>query len=541
MMRGHQRALLGGVSSFSLSVAGALAPRRVSCLSPRRTRCCAQLFSAAAQQQQQRRRSTSSSPLANPPQQQQPTQQPLASQANGGSHGRTLYALDETAPLAFRVHKTHSPVLKLWETPDEQQQQQASSAASRSELSRVKTLLQDSTERAAEFLWDLFLPKDATTSVSRDYFPYAKWYFVGSIASAASGVLSMQSLLYAIGLGAGSIPTAAAVNWVLKDGLGQFGGVMFASLVNNRYDADPKRWRTASAVALDAAVLMEILTPLVPAYFLPMASLANVAKNISWLSASATRAGFHNSFAVRENLADVTAKAGSQSIASSILGTGLGIGLSQLTGASTTNVLCAFGALSAVHIFSIYRSTSCVSLRTLNCQRLHLVASGFVDSAGERVPSLDTVSEQEKFMPLLISGYKSLYRESFVNGEASLSQLCGSSPPELLRLKAFYAQDRYLLNLVRLPAGGARVDLALAEDATSSDALGAHLHAVLVQKALEARPPVPDASPWSVVERAYHESRALRGAFVQQLEASEWHTENLLVEEQNSRYKWIEK
>jgi len=31
----------------------------------------------------------------------------------------------------------------------------------------------------------------------------------------------MQSLLYAVGLGAGSIPMAAALNWVLKDGLGQ--------------------------------------------------------------------------------------------------------------------------------------------------------------------------------------------------------------------------------------------------------------------------------------------------------------------------------
>ena len=41
---------------------------------------------------------------------------------------------------------------------------------------------------------------------------------------------------------------------------------------------------------------------------------------MSWLSASATRAGFHYSFAQKENLADITAKAGSQSIASSIVG-----------------------------------------------------------------------------------------------------------------------------------------------------------------------------------------------------------------------------
>jgi hypothetical protein len=31
-----------------------------------------------------------------------------------------------------------------------------------------------------------------------------------------NGVLCTQALLYAVGLGKGAIPTAAAVNWVLK-------------------------------------------------------------------------------------------------------------------------------------------------------------------------------------------------------------------------------------------------------------------------------------------------------------------------------------
>ncbi|EEY58145.1 uncharacterized protein PITG_00760 [Phytophthora infestans T30-4] len=105
----------------------------------------------------------------------------------------------------------------------------------------------------------------------------------------------MQSLLYDAGLVAGAIPTAAAVNRVLRDGLGQ--------------------WRITSSVALDVAVLGEILTPLAPGSFLVIASLTNVAKNVAWLSASATRAGFHNSFVIRENLADVTAKTGPQGIA----------------------------------------------------------------------------------------------------------------------------------------------------------------------------------------------------------------------------------
>jgi hypothetical protein len=32
---------------------------------------------------------------------------------------------------------------------------------------------------------------------------------------------SFQAMLFAIGLGAGALPMAAAINWIVKDGLGQ--------------------------------------------------------------------------------------------------------------------------------------------------------------------------------------------------------------------------------------------------------------------------------------------------------------------------------
>jgi len=84
----------------------------------------------------------------------------------------------------------------------------------------------------------------------------------------ATGVLSMQALLYAIGLGAGlwcgvvfsdlillivftgAIPLAATVNWVLKDGLGQLGGVLYGAIYGTHFDDDPKRHRFYAVVAL---------------------------------------------------------------------------------------------------------------------------------------------------------------------------------------------------------------------------------------------------------------------------------------------------
>eukprot|EP01063_Lacrimia_lanifica_P034682 TRINITY_DN6470_c0_g1_i1.p2 TRINITY_DN6470_c0_g1~~TRINITY_DN6470_c0_g1_i1.p2 ORF type:complete len:227 (+),score=66.88 TRINITY_DN6470_c0_g1_i1:51-731(+) len=88
------------------------------------------------------------------------------------------------------------------------------------------------------------LPKGCLDgSVSPTYFRYVSWYTTGAVIGSATMVFSTQSLLYAAGLGAGALPVAAALSWVLKDGLGQLGGVLFCSVVNRNFDADPKRWR----------------------------------------------------------------------------------------------------------------------------------------------------------------------------------------------------------------------------------------------------------------------------------------------------------
>ncbi len=109
--------------------------------------------------------------------------------------------------------------------------------------------------------------------------------------------------------------------------MGQLGCVLFSSFVSSRFDATPKVfnqlmrqtfspppphlyvdidtkalicgqvWRMVSAVALDVSTAIELLSPLAPMYFLVIASIANVGKNISFLAASASRAAIHSSFA----------------------------------------------------------------------------------------------------------------------------------------------------------------------------------------------------------------------------------------------------
>jgi hypothetical protein len=200
------------------------------------------------------------------------------------------------------------------------------------------------------------MPRDYERSVNANYATYAKYTVLSSTFGTAASVVSIQAMLVAIGVASQSaLPIAATVNWIVKDGLGQFGGVVFASLVNTRFDADPKRFRWAADLVLGVAVVLEACTSLFPGAFLPVAALANIGKNMAWISASATRASIHQSFCRENNLADVTAKAASQTVAASVLGTVLGVGLTPWLGHDPVLQVSSAMLLSCGHVYFSYR------------------------------------------------------------------------------------------------------------------------------------------------------------------------------------------
>ncbi|RUS23622.1 vitamin B6 photo-protection and homoeostasis-domain-containing protein [Jimgerdemannia flammicorona] len=121
-----------------------------------------------------------------------------------------------------------------------------------------------------------FLPKGYPHSVSSHYKGFVAWQFMHNVAGSVTGVLATQSLLFAIGLGAGSIPLAASLNWIIKDGLGQLGGVVYASSVSDHFDSEPKRYRFQATLAMQLACVIELMTPLFPGMFLVLASVSNI-------------------------------------------------------------------------------------------------------------------------------------------------------------------------------------------------------------------------------------------------------------------------
>jgi hypothetical protein len=225
------------------------------------------------------------------------------------------------------------------------------------------------------------LPKGFPQSVGNGYEKFMIGQMSSAVVSSAGGVLSMQALLYAMGLGSTSIPLAATLNWILKDGLGQLGGILFASFVNTKFDADPKRWRLISALALECSNFIEMLIPYCNAYFLPLAAFANFGKNVSALATSASRAAIHKSFAKEENLADITAKTASQNILSATLGTSLGISIATYAQQNYEFTLACFSILSLTSLICSHYSLQHVTINTLNLVRLEALLVQFIQSS----------------------------------------------------------------------------------------------------------------------------------------------------------------
>ena len=257
-------------------------------------------------------------------------------------------------------------------------------------------------DRLATRVKDAFLPsRDAVTA---DYWDYARFRFVQRAASSCITVFATQQMLQAVGLGATRrLPAAAAVNWVLKDGLGRLGKLSVATNFGREFDSDVKRFRFTSSVVYDCSSFVEMITPFFPRRFLLLATVANVGKSVGITTANVVRAPIQRSFALDENLAEITAKTSAQQVLADNIGLAAAVAATGFTARlpdprlRLALPLVAFAPLAAVDLYCIYRELKSVQLRTVNKERGEIIAEGFVRDGG-RVPCARRVADAERLL-----------------------------------------------------------------------------------------------------------------------------------------------
>ncbi|TKY66104.1 root UVB sensitive 4 [Spatholobus suberectus] len=250
---------------------------------------------------------------------------------------------------------------------------------------------------------DFFIPR----GVTGNYVEYVKWKLLHRVFSSALQVLATQAMFTAIGVGlSSSLPSAAALNWVLKDGLGRLSRCIYTASLASAFDTNLKRVRFTTSVLFVASIGLELLTPAFPRCFLLLATIANISKQISLACYLATRSAVHQSFAIGDNLGEISAKAQIQTVCFDILGlmlaalVNLWIGNHRRQQAGLHYVIYPFFA--AMDLFGIYQGLKHVHLQTLTKDRLEIILSTWIECG--YVPSPAEVSEKEGINFLGVKG-----------------------------------------------------------------------------------------------------------------------------------------
>lgn len=394
-----------------------------------------------------------------------------------------------------------------------------------------------STRRAplAAALESTFLPAGHPTSVAAGYLRFVGWQAAHHAAAAANGVLASTFLLYGVGLGAGAIPTAGALNWVLKDGLGQAGTLLFGRAMAHNFDVASRGWYVAASGKLSAAMALEIATAAAPGWFLPLAAAANAVKGLAWMAGGSARSAFNVAFAADRNIADVTAKATSQTICSSLIGTAAGMAVAAGVGQSVPAAFGCYAALAAVHLATAAASAAAVPLATLNPSRLSLLASLVVQQLENGTAEGFRLPTPAEAAPLDSAGLTPWrWRRHAAPGPlpelragVCLQTYAARHPQRAAALLPVFRGRKWVL----LPDGGAWA-LVLHETAGTADAVAAALQAAAWER---RRAGGLDAA---AAEETAAAAEAAAPAAVAAMAAAGWDTRGVVLEPRKRRARW---
>ncbi|KAF3777407.1 root UVB sensitive 5 protein [Nymphaea thermarum] len=283
-------------------------------------------------------------------------------------------------------------------------------------------------------LKDFILPAGFPGSVSDDYLEYMILQFPTNVTGWICHTLVTSSLLKAVGVtsvsGTAAAASTAAIRWVLKDGLGALGRLFIGGRFGTLFDDDPKQWRMYADFLGSAGSIFELATQVYPSYFLPLASVGNLAKALARGFKDPSFRVIQNHFAISGNLGEVAAKEEVWEVAAQLLGLTIGIlflGTPELATPYPMLVI-SWLSLRLLHLWLRYQSLMTLKFSTINLKRARiLVKSHMLLSI---VPGCAECNKEENI----------LIHQSFVKPQI----LFGSSLSEIIGVKSS-VNENYLV------------------------------------------------------------------------------------------------
>ncbi|CAL8068854.1 unnamed protein product [Calicophoron daubneyi] len=339
----------------------------------------------------------------------------------------------------------------------------------------------------------IFVPKGYPTSVSSDYLEYQVWDTIQALASSITGTLSAQAVLLGVGVGdAQATILGASLSWMLKDGAGMLGKILFVGWQGSNLDCDCKRWRLLADILNDGSLFLELSSPFIPQLFTPILCTANVLRAIVGVAGGATRVAVTQHQALDNNTADVAAKDASQETLSNLLALFLNMSLIYFVTGNWGVIWVLFVLLTIVHLYANYRAVKCLKFTTFNRNRFAIAVrpwlqqqlqdhemSDMGSSRSTSFPTIDWVNDHEPILGSVVG--------TRIHLGCSLHDLPTSGVSSLPDLIKIFSSERYLLycpdwRLVLDGGASARfsIYIILVNGCHSRDQLQAMLHAELL-------------------------------------------------------------
>uniref|UniRef100_A0A0N4ZMN3 DUF647 domain-containing protein n=1 Tax=Parastrongyloides trichosuri TaxID=131310 RepID=A0A0N4ZMN3_PARTI len=251
-------------------------------------------------------------------------------------------------------------------------------------------------------LKEVFLPKGYPNSVTNDYIEYQIWDSLQAFASSINGALATQAVLKGVGVGnENATALAATITWLIKDGSGMIGRILFTWKKSNDLDRYSKTWRLMADILNDVSFFIDIISVWISYYplFFMLLCISSILKSIVGVAGGVTRTVVVQHQAINDNIGDVAAKDGSQETLLNLVSLISSVLLLPLVHENHVLIWICFIIFTTIHIFSNYKAVRSLKFNIFNQETYSIAVKEYLNGNINNL-NIDYINKNE---PLFVS------------------------------------------------------------------------------------------------------------------------------------------
>lgn len=315
----------------------------------------------------------------------------------------------------------------------------------------------------ASFFETAFLPHGFPDSVSDDYLQYQLWDSIQAFASSINGSIATHAVLKGIGVGDESTSVlTATLTWIVKDGTSMVGRILFAWSRGTQLDCECKKWRLFADILNDIAMFLEIITTFFKGHFQIILYVSSLFKSIVGVAGGATRAALTEHQARQNNMADVSAKDGSQETMVNLAALICSLIILPYVTQNYVLMWLIFVLMTTIHLFANYYAVKSVVMETFNAERFRIVTEHYLQTNQGQILSISEANKRESVFLLPLNRETAVVRL----GVSLDDTIREKSYPEFMELLNIYQDEFYILTVSFSSSKTAVINVTFHEQST---------------------------------------------------------------------------